>query len=119
MPSLDKVYSCIREMNSKNATNHSHAFEWLHELQKSVYAWKISDQLLINKADFDSCLFAAQTLKSKVQGTFAELPEESHDALRDSVLNHLVSCENRTIQIQLCLSMTYICKLLYRKTNQI
>ena len=35
-------------------------FRWLHELQRSVHAWKAADSLLHAKASLESCYFAAQ-----------------------------------------------------------
>ena len=40
------------------------ASKWLNELQRSVYAWTISDQLLQRKVDVETCYFAAQTMRS-------------------------------------------------------
>ena len=58
-----------------------------HPLQ--MYAWEISDQLLQMKQDVESCYFAAQTMKMKIQTSFYELPPETHIALRDSLLSHI------------------------------
>lgn len=54
-----------------------------------MYAWEISDQLLQLKQDVESCYFAAQTMKMKIQTSFYELPAETHTALRDSLLTHI------------------------------
>lgn len=54
-----------------------------------MYAWEISDQLLQLKQDVESCYFAAQTMKMKIQTSFYELPPETHNALRDSLLSHI------------------------------
>lgn len=54
-----------------------------------MYAWEISDQLLQLKQDVESCYFAAQTMKMKIQTSFYELPPETHNALRDSLLIHI------------------------------
>lgn len=54
-----------------------------------MYAWEISDQLLQLKQDVESCYFAAQTMKMKIQTSFYELPTETHNALRDSLLTHI------------------------------
>lgn len=54
-----------------------------------MYAWEISDQLLQMKQDVESCYFAAQTMKMKIQTAFYELPQETHLALRDSLLSHI------------------------------
>lgn len=54
-----------------------------------MYAWEISDQLLQLRQDVESCYFAAQTMKMKIQMSFYELPPETHNALRDSLLTHI------------------------------
>lgn len=54
-----------------------------------MYAWEISDQLLQMKQDVESCYFAAQTMKMKIQTAFYELPQDTHLALRDSLLSHI------------------------------
>lgn len=54
-----------------------------------MFAWEISDQLLQLKQDVESCYFAAQTMKMKIQTSFYELPPETHNALRDSLLTHI------------------------------
>lgn len=60
-----------------------------HRPLLQMYAWEISDQLLQLKQDVESCYFAAQTMKMKIQTSFFELPPESHNALRDSLLSHI------------------------------
>ena len=55
---------------------------WLQQYQNSVYAWTVSDQLLQRKLDVETCYFAAQTLRSKIQSNFNELPTEVHESLR-------------------------------------
>ncbi|KAG8524553.1 Transportin-3 [Galemys pyrenaicus] len=54
-----------------------------------VHAWEISDQLLQIRQDVESCYFAAQTMKMKIQTSFYELPTDSHASLRDSLLTHI------------------------------
>lgn len=58
-------------------------------LPPQMYAWEVSDQLLQLKQDVESCYFAAQTMKMKIQTSFYELPPETHNALRDSLLTHI------------------------------
>lgn len=58
-------------------------------LLPQMYAWEVSDQLLQLKQDVESCYFAAQTMKMKIQTSFYELPPETHNALRDSLLTHI------------------------------
>lgn len=64
---------------------------WWHlfSYRLQMFAWEISDQLLQLKQDVESCYFAAQTMKMKIQTSFYELPPETHNALRDSLLTHI------------------------------
>lgn len=61
-----------------------------------VYAWKIADELLARKMDLNSCYLAAQTMRSKLQNSFHELPQDSHTSLRDALLNHLSKLDDTT-----------------------
>ena len=109
MPDLVKVHSLIKAMYQQKELKESTS-KWLEELQTTVYAWQIADQLLIKRFDYESCYFAAQTLKTKIQYNFEELPPESYDSLKNSVIAHLINIDEKVIQTQLCLSITYICK---------
>ena len=80
----------------------------LGELQNSVSAWTISDQLLQINRDVESCYFGAQTIRTKIQYSFHELPADSHAQLRDSLLNHALKVTDATppvIATQLCLGL--------------
>lgn len=44
----------------------------------------------------ESCYFGAQTLRTKIQFAFHELPSEAHNSLRDSMLNHLRQINEHT-----------------------
>ncbi|XP_053506699.1 transportin-3 [Ictalurus furcatus] len=89
-PSLALVYQAVQALyHDPNPTGKERASVWLGELQRSMYAWEISDQLLQMKQDVESCYFAAQTMKMKIQTSFYELPQETHLALRDSLLSHI------------------------------
>ncbi|KAH9506368.1 Transportin-3 [Dermatophagoides farinae] len=107
MPDLEQVYSLIKAMYEQEECK-EWASKWLEALQRSVFAWKISDQLLIKKIDYQSCYFAAQTLKTKILQSYTELPVESYDSLKDSLINHLINMNVKPIETQLCLSLTYI-----------
>mmetsp|Transcript_100858 Transcript_100858/g.325559 ORF Transcript_100858/g.325559 Transcript_100858/m.325559 type:complete len:957 (-) Transcript_100858:114-2984(-) len=66
------------------------ADEWLTKFQQTPAAWQVSDQIL-SHADtpVQFRFFAAQTMRTKVQFDFYELPAESYESLRDSLLNHI------------------------------
>lgn len=87
---------------------HDQASRWLGQLQRSVQAWKVADQLLHLKHDGNSCFFAAQTLRTKIQLYFGELPVEAHASLRASMLEHMSHITEHTYQgiaTQLCVAL--------------
>ncbi|MFT7814910.1 transportin-3 [Arapaima gigas] len=89
-PSLQLVYHAVQALyHDPDPAGKERASLWLGELQRSMYAWEISDQLLQLQQDVESCYFAAQTMKMKIQMSFYELPSETHNALRDSLLSHI------------------------------
>ncbi|XP_019753175.1 transportin-3 isoform X3 [Hippocampus comes] len=89
-PSLALVYQAVQALHhDPDPAGKERASLWLGELQRSMYAWEISDQLLQLQQDVESCYFAAQTMKMKIQTSFYELPPDSHNALRDSLLSHI------------------------------
>lgn len=61
-----------------------------------VYAWKIADEMLHQQHDVESCYFAAQTMRTKIQLSFHELPAEAHTSLRDSLLEHIARVNENT-----------------------
>ncbi|XP_014219167.1 transportin-3-like [Copidosoma floridanum] len=97
MPPLEMVYQAIHTLyNDPNTKEKEEADVWLRELQKSVWSWKISDEMLQQQKDMQSCYFASQTIKSKIRNCFQELPAESHVSLRDSLLNHISQINKNT-----------------------
>ncbi|KAJ8315715.1 hypothetical protein KUTeg_007865 [Tegillarca granosa] len=88
-PSLETVNHALQALyNNPDVAGKEKASVWLGELQRSVFAWKISDQLLRINQSLESCYFAAQTMRTKIQYAFHELPANSHQSLRDSLLEH-------------------------------
>ena len=55
------------------------AEEWLNEFKKSVHAWFVTDQILHTNTNEQVLFFAAQTIRSKIQHSFHELPTNSHE----------------------------------------
>ncbi|XP_075974870.1 transportin 3 [Anticarsia gemmatalis] len=89
-PTMDTIYQAISALyDNPNASEKEKASRWLAEVQKSIRAWNIADELLQQKKDLNSCYFAAQTMRSKVQHSLYELPVEAHVSLRDSLVSHL------------------------------
>jgi len=74
-------------------------------------AWTVADGLLSLPAEQvgngSAHVFAAQTLRAKIQYDWAELPPQSHAALRDSLLAHAVrySAGPQVVLTQLCLAI--------------
>jgi len=58
---LHALYHCDDPMAKTLASTQ------LQRLQKSVNAWKVSDELLHRKVNMESCYFAAQTMRTKIQ----------------------------------------------------
>ncbi|XP_076655817.1 transportin 3 [Halictus rubicundus] len=105
-PDLETVYQAVYSLY--NYSDPSKTSQWLDELQKSVFAWKIANEMLLQKRDVHSCYFAAQTMRTKIQLCFQELPAEAHVALRDSLMNHISQTNENTnlaIVTQLCLAL--------------
>eukprot|EP01018_Ginkgo_biloba_P002740 Gb_11037 [translate_table: standard] len=66
------------------------ANEWLQEFQRTVEAWQVSDNLLHDaNSNLETLIFCSQTLKTKVQRDFEELPPTAFVPLRDSLKNLL------------------------------
>lgn len=66
------------------------ADRWLQEFQRTLDAWQVADNLLHDpSSNLETLIFCSQTLRSKVQRDFEELPSEAFRPLRDS-LNSLL-----------------------------
>ncbi|PNF38379.1 Transportin-3 [Cryptotermes secundus] len=108
-PPLDAVYQAVFTLyHNPDPTEKEKASLWLGELQRSVYSWKVADEMLHQKRDLESCYFAAQTMRTKIQLSFHELPTEAHNSLRDSLLEHIGQVNDATntvIVTQLCLAL--------------
>uniref|UniRef100_A0A4W3H9G2 Transportin-3-like n=1 Tax=Callorhinchus milii TaxID=7868 RepID=A0A4W3H9G2_CALMI len=105
---LDAVYQAVQALyHHPDPQGKERASAWLGEFQKSMFSWQISDQLLRLRRDVESCYFAAQTMKMKIQYSFYELPHETHASLRDSLLTHLESLKDmsQAIVTQLALAV--------------
>jgi len=94
------------------------ANQWLEQFQGTQEAWQVADQLLALEATADAAgalisaahIFAAQTMRSKIQYDWADLPSSSHDALRGSLLGHLVRFAPgpQPVLTQLCLAVALL-----------
>ncbi|XP_043813517.1 transportin MOS14 isoform X2 [Manihot esculenta] len=64
----------------------SKADEYLQGIQRSIDAWQVADNLLHDPtSNMETLIFCSQTLRSKVQRDFEELPSEAFRPLRSSL----------------------------------
>ncbi|GAV74387.1 Xpo1 domain-containing protein [Cephalotus follicularis] len=62
------------------------ADRWLQDFQRTLDAWQVADNLLHDAtSNLETLIFCSQTLRSKVQRDFEELPSEAFCPLRDSI----------------------------------
>ncbi|KAH7662701.1 transportin-3 protein [Dioscorea alata] len=68
----------------------SRADRWLQDFQRTIDAWQVSDNLLHDaSSNVETLIFCSQTLRSKVQRDFEELPPDAFGPLRDSLFGLL------------------------------
>lgn len=87
-----------------------------------VHSWTIADELLQQKRDTHSCYFAAQTMRSKIQTSFEELPSNVHESLRDTLMLHIFRIDAQTdksIITQLCMALADLALLMSSWENPI
>ena len=82
----------------------------------------MSDEILHQKPNVESCYIAAQTMRSKIQTRFHEVPPAAHVSLRDSLLDHLQNVDEQTspaILTQLSLALADLVLLMPEWKNAI
>lgn len=87
----------------------SRANDWLQEFQRTVEAWQVSDGLLHDaNSNLETLIFCSQTLKTKVQRDFEELPPAAFFSLRDSLKNLLKKFSKgpSKVRMQICIAMS-------------
>eukprot|EP00916_Digyalum_oweni_P000545 GHVL01001105.1.p1 GENE.GHVL01001105.1~~GHVL01001105.1.p1 ORF type:complete len:678 (-),score=139.04 GHVL01001105.1:301-2334(-) len=81
---------------------------FLTNWQQQVEAWQICDQILCSDAEVEGYVsfFAAQTYRTKIQYDFYQLPTESYNNIKASLITHIqkFSKINAVLQ-QLCLAI--------------
>lgn len=102
---LDALYSPTSTSDVKNQAN-----AFLLEFQRSKDAWSVIFPVFESDQSEQSIkLFMAQTLRSKIQYDFGQLPAESIEGLRSSVLALIVaSSSNSLIMRQLAIALVYL-----------
>ncbi|GLC47401.1 hypothetical protein PLESTB_001959900 [Pleodorina starrii] len=84
------------------------ADRWLEQWQQSVEAWSVADGVLHDpSSSMEAQYFCAQTLRTKVQRDFEELPPDAVDSLRESLLQLLIRFSKGAppVRTQLCLGL--------------
>ncbi|KAG1678979.1 hypothetical protein FOA52_013042 [Chlamydomonas sp. UWO 241] len=88
------------------------ADRWLETWQQSTEAWSVADGVLHDAgSSLEAQYFCAQTLRTKVQRDFEELPPNTMDSLRNSLLALLIkhSSGKPPVRTQLCLALAAVC----------
>eukprot|EP00795_Rhopilema_esculentum_P005455 gene5455-631_t len=105
---LEEVQAAINALyKGADVTKKDEASRWLEHFQHSVHAWELSSQLLHLNPDTETSYFAAQTMRSKIQYHFAELPIDTHNVLKNSLMQQLKTFQkdSKSTITQLCLAL--------------
>ncbi|CAF0842657.1 unnamed protein product [Didymodactylos carnosus] len=93
--------------HDNDSTRKKFASEWLLNVQSSLYAWTLTDQLIRMNGNPEVTCLSAQILRHKIQHNFDELPFEHCKALCDSMLDHLSRpdvTKNQLVRVQLAVA---------------
>lgn len=108
--------------STKDKETRRSAEEWLNDFKKSVHAWYITDQILHTDKNEQVLFFAAQTIRTKIQYNFHELPVDSHESLRNSLLDHLDILSQSsfiTVQTQIYIALSDLIMLMNSWENPV
>nr|XP_010906804.1 transportin MOS14 isoform X1 [Elaeis guineensis] len=89
-------------------TVRARADRWLQDFQHTIDAWQVADNLLHDaSSNMETLIFCSQTLRSKVQRDFEELPSEAFRPLRDSLYTLLkkLSKGPPKVRTQICIAV--------------
>ncbi|KAJ2615364.1 Nuclear import receptor [Coemansia sp. RSA 1365] len=108
-PATNEVINALNALyQGTSLAEREQANAWLEQFQKTAQAWTTSDAILgTAELGLEPKLFAAQTLRNKIIGDFAELGDQGALSLRDSLVTHLRNARNgpQPLITQLCLSL--------------
>ncbi|KAI9102434.1 armadillo-type protein [Phlyctochytrium arcticum] len=109
-PSAEQVLQVLQVLYTPGGDGSSkkEANVWLDNFQKTASAWTIGDQLLQTESlPLEYRLFAAQTIRQKIEYDFHQLDNTARTSLRDSLLVvcHKYQAGPRPMTVQLSLSM--------------
>lgn len=83
--------------NTQDKEQRRVAEDWLNDFKKSLNAWTVADQLLHTDRSEQVLFFAAQTIRTKIQFSFHELPKDFHQVIILSV-SQSISRERKSSQ---------------------
>ncbi|KAG6551513.1 hypothetical protein Mapa_006936 [Marchantia paleacea] len=84
------------------------ANQWLDQFQHTMEAWQVSDSVLHDpSSNLEALYFCAQTIRTKVQRDYEDLPPNAPLSLRNSLMTLLIKFRQGppTVRTQLCLGM--------------
>lgn len=92
---MEKVQQAfqVQQNPSSDPAQIKEASVWLEHFQGTTEAWQVADQLLalhLDAANTAPHIFAAQTMRTKIQYDWNELPAAAHESLRSSLLTHVL-----------------------------
>lgn len=127
MTELDTMKQMVIEASTtfystKDKEQRRSAEEWLNDFKKSVHAWYITDQILHTDKNEQVLFFAAQTIRTKIQYNFHELPVDTHESLRNSLLDHvdlLSQSSFNTVQTQIYIALSDLIMLMSSWENPV
>ncbi|ODV95788.1 hypothetical protein PACTADRAFT_75014 [Pachysolen tannophilus NRRL Y-2460] len=110
---LEALQQALQTMYSNVSNDVKHqANNYLENFQKSQEAWNVVFEVLNNSSSSPDLLllkmFCAQTLRSKISYDLHQLPRESLQGLKDSIINLIITYERQSqkiIFVQLCVSL--------------
>ena len=110
MSNKDELYKALSALydNTEPAVKEQ-ASRWLEQWQQSPEAWSMAHELLQQEGSgLEASYIAAQTLRTKVQRDFEELPPGAALSLRDSLVSLLLKYAKgqAPVRIQLCLALS-------------
>ncbi|KAI3438282.1 hypothetical protein D9Q98_000717 [Chlorella vulgaris] len=108
MATQQQLLSALQALYHGDPAVKDQANKWLEAFQQAIEAWQVSNDILHTpSAGMEAHYFAAQTLRTKVQRDFEELPAGAAGALRDSLVAMLVQhCSgSAAVRTQLCLAI--------------
>lgn len=110
---MDQLKAALGTMYSNASREEKiEANQFLESFQKSKEAWDLIHQILNDsQSDFQTKLFATQTLRSKITYDLTQLPESNYIQLKNSILDFIIKYsppEYKLIRTQLNVALSQL-----------